>query len=135
MFAWRMRVIEERASLRSGRCRLETETLGSSAFARLRTSSACTRKRSGAWFTAADWMRCVSAVSSAFIERRSTTTSRGNAWSQRVSKPRAPEILLVSSALLARVHDLRWLAFGGFCCAFVLGLYLLWKIIRTAGGL
>jgi len=32
------------------------------------------------------------------------------------------------------VHDLRWLAFGGFCCAFVLGLYLLWKIIRTAGG-
>jgi predicted unusual protein kinase regulating ubiquinone biosynthesis (AarF/ABC1/UbiB family) len=43
--------------------------------------------------------------------------------------------LLVSSALLARVHDLRWLAFGGFCCAFVLGLYLLWKIIRTPGEL
>jgi ubiquinone biosynthesis protein len=43
--------------------------------------------------------------------------------------------LLVSSALLARVHDLRWLAFGGFCCAFALGLYLLWKIIRTPGEL
>jgi ubiquinone biosynthesis protein len=43
--------------------------------------------------------------------------------------------LLISSALLARVHDLRWFAFGGFCCAFVLGLYLVWKIIRTPGEL
>jgi ubiquinone biosynthesis protein len=43
--------------------------------------------------------------------------------------------LLVSSALLARVHDLRWLAFGGFCCAFALGLYVLWKIMRTPGEL
>ncbi|MEN3311827.1 MAG: ubiquinone biosynthesis protein [Actinomycetota bacterium] len=43
--------------------------------------------------------------------------------------------LLVSSALLARVHDLRWLAFGGFCCAFALGVYMLWKIIRTPGEL
>jgi ubiquinone biosynthesis protein len=43
--------------------------------------------------------------------------------------------LLVSSALLARVHDLRWLAFAGFCCAFALGLYLLWKIMRTPGEL
>jgi ubiquinone biosynthesis protein len=43
--------------------------------------------------------------------------------------------LLVSSALLARVHDLRWLAFAGFCCAFALGLYLVWKIIRTPGEL
>jgi hypothetical protein len=43
--------------------------------------------------------------------------------------------LLISSALLARVHDLRWFAFGGFCAAFVLGLYLLWKIIRTPGEL
>lgn len=29
--------------------------------------------------------------------------------------------LLVSSPLLARVHDLRWYAFVGFCLAFVLG--------------
>jgi len=43
--------------------------------------------------------------------------------------------LLVASALLARVHDLRWYAFGGFCAAFVLGFYMLWKIIRTPGEL
>jgi predicted unusual protein kinase regulating ubiquinone biosynthesis (AarF/ABC1/UbiB family) len=43
--------------------------------------------------------------------------------------------LLIASALLARVHDLRWAAFAGFCFAFALGLYLLWKIIRTPGEL
>jgi predicted unusual protein kinase regulating ubiquinone biosynthesis (AarF/ABC1/UbiB family) len=43
--------------------------------------------------------------------------------------------LLVASALLARVHDLRWYAFAGFCAAFALGLYMLWKIIRTPGEL
>jgi ubiquinone biosynthesis protein len=43
--------------------------------------------------------------------------------------------LLLSSALLARVHDLQWLAFGGFCLAVVLGLYMLWKIVRTPGEL
>ena len=43
--------------------------------------------------------------------------------------------LLIASALLARVHDLRWYAFGGFCAAFVLGLYMLLKIIRTPGEL
>jgi ubiquinone biosynthesis protein len=43
--------------------------------------------------------------------------------------------LLVSSALLARVHDLRWLAFAGFCVAFALGVYMVWKIIRTPGEL
>jgi ubiquinone biosynthesis protein len=43
--------------------------------------------------------------------------------------------LVIASALLARVHDLRWLAFGGFCLAFVLGLYFVWKIIRTPGEL
>jgi predicted unusual protein kinase regulating ubiquinone biosynthesis (AarF/ABC1/UbiB family) len=43
--------------------------------------------------------------------------------------------LLIASALLARVHDLRWFAFAGFCCAFVLGLYMVWKIIRTPGEL
>src|ERR671934_261597 len=43
--------------------------------------------------------------------------------------------LLIASALLARVHDLRWFAFGGFCAAFVLGVYMVWKIIRTPGEL
>jgi hypothetical protein len=43
--------------------------------------------------------------------------------------------LLVASALLAHVHDLRWCAFVGFCLAFVLGLYMVWKIIRTPGEL
>jgi hypothetical protein len=41
--------------------------------------------------------------------------------------------LLLASALLARVHDLRWAAFGLFCAAFVFGVYMLWKIIRTPG--
>jgi hypothetical protein len=44
-------------------------------------------------------------------------------------------VLLVSSALLPRVHDLRRLAFAGFCAAFALGLSLVWKIIRTPGEL
>jgi ubiquinone biosynthesis protein len=43
--------------------------------------------------------------------------------------------LLLSSALLARVHDLQWLAFGGFCLAVLLGLYMVIKIIRTPGEL
>jgi ubiquinone biosynthesis protein len=43
--------------------------------------------------------------------------------------------LLVASALLARVHDLRWFAFVGFCFAFALGVYMIWKIIRTPGEL
>ncbi len=43
--------------------------------------------------------------------------------------------LLLSSALLARVHALQWLAFGGFCLAVVLGLYMIWKIVRTPGEL
>src|SRR5438067_2477543 len=43
--------------------------------------------------------------------------------------------LLIASALLSRVHDLRWYAFGGFCAAFALGIYMVWKIIRTPGEL
>ena len=43
--------------------------------------------------------------------------------------------LLIASALLARVHDLRWYAFGGFCAAFALGLYMIWKVMRTPGEL
>jgi hypothetical protein len=43
--------------------------------------------------------------------------------------------LLVSSALLARVHDLRWLATACFVAATLLGLYMVWKITRTPGEL
>jgi ubiquinone biosynthesis protein len=43
--------------------------------------------------------------------------------------------LLVSSALIARVHDLRWVAAVGFALSFLLGLYMVWKIIRTPGSL
>jgi hypothetical protein len=43
--------------------------------------------------------------------------------------------LLVSLVLLARVHDLRWLAAAGFVAAALLGLYMVWKIIRTPGEL
>jgi ubiquinone biosynthesis protein len=43
--------------------------------------------------------------------------------------------LLVSAALLARVHDLRWIAAVGFVLASLLGLYMVWKIIRTPGEL
>jgi ubiquinone biosynthesis protein len=43
--------------------------------------------------------------------------------------------LLIASALLARVHDLRWIAFVGFALSFLLGLYMVWKIIRTPGEL
>jgi ubiquinone biosynthesis protein len=41
--------------------------------------------------------------------------------------------LLVASALMARVSHT--VAFVGFTCSFVLGLYMLWKIIRTPGEL
>jgi hypothetical protein len=43
--------------------------------------------------------------------------------------------LLLSAAILARVHDLRWEAFAGFVVAAVFGLYMVWKIIRTPGEL
>jgi hypothetical protein len=43
--------------------------------------------------------------------------------------------LLVASALIAQVHDLRYAAFGMFCAAFLFGVYLLVKIIRTPGEL
>jgi hypothetical protein len=41
--------------------------------------------------------------------------------------------LLVASALMARVSHT--VAFVGFACSFVLGLYMLWKIVRTPGEL
>jgi predicted unusual protein kinase regulating ubiquinone biosynthesis (AarF/ABC1/UbiB family) len=43
--------------------------------------------------------------------------------------------LLVASALLARVHDFRWLAVVGFVLSFLVGLYMVWKIVRTPGDL
>jgi ubiquinone biosynthesis protein len=43
--------------------------------------------------------------------------------------------LLIASALLAQVQDLRWAAFGLFCAGFLLALFMMWKIIRTPGEL
>jgi ubiquinone biosynthesis protein len=43
--------------------------------------------------------------------------------------------LLLASALLARVHRFEWMAFSGFCLAAVVGLYMLWKVIRSPGEL
>jgi len=43
--------------------------------------------------------------------------------------------LLLAAALLARIHDLRWEAFGGFVVAAVFGLDMVWKMIRTPGEL
>jgi ubiquinone biosynthesis protein len=43
--------------------------------------------------------------------------------------------LLLSSSLLVRVHDFRWLGVAGFCLAAVFGLYMIWKIVRTPGEL
>ncbi len=43
--------------------------------------------------------------------------------------------LLLASSLLVRVHDFEWLGVVGFCLAALLGLYMIWKIIRTPGEL
>jgi ubiquinone biosynthesis protein len=43
--------------------------------------------------------------------------------------------LLLASALLVRVATFRWLGVVGFCLAALLGLYMVWKIIRTPGEL
>ena len=43
--------------------------------------------------------------------------------------------LLLSSSLLVRAHSVEWLGVAGFCLAAVLGLYMIWKIIRTPGEL
>jgi ubiquinone biosynthesis protein len=53
----------------------------------------------------------------------------------RVGSAMIVAALLIASALLARVHDLRWFAFVGFALSFLLGLYMVWKIIRTPGEL
>jgi ubiquinone biosynthesis protein len=43
--------------------------------------------------------------------------------------------LLLASSLLVRAHSVEWLGVAGFCLAAVLGLYMVWKIIRTPGEL
>ncbi|MDX6481609.1 MAG: ubiquinone biosynthesis protein [Gaiellaceae bacterium] len=43
--------------------------------------------------------------------------------------------LLLSSSLLVRVVRFEWLGIAGFSLAAVLGLYMVWKIIRTPGEL
>jgi hypothetical protein len=57
------------------------------------------------------------------------------AWAYTQAEPLLRLPRRVASALLARVHDLRWIAAVGFVLAFVLGLYMIWKIIRTPGEL
>jgi ubiquinone biosynthesis protein len=43
--------------------------------------------------------------------------------------------LLLASSLLVRANNVEWLGIVGFCLAGVLGLYMIWKIIRTPGEL
>jgi ubiquinone biosynthesis protein len=43
--------------------------------------------------------------------------------------------LLLASSLLVRAKHVEWLGVAGFCLAGVLGLYMIWKIIRTPGEL
>jgi ubiquinone biosynthesis protein len=43
--------------------------------------------------------------------------------------------LLLASSLLVRSDKVEWLGIAGFCLAAVLGLYMIWKIIRTPGEL
>jgi ubiquinone biosynthesis protein len=43
--------------------------------------------------------------------------------------------LLLASALIVRVHRFEWLGVGGFALAGLLGLYMVWKIVRTPGEL
>jgi len=43
--------------------------------------------------------------------------------------------LLLASSLLVRANSVEWLGIAGFCLAAVLGLYMIWKIIRTPGEL
>jgi ubiquinone biosynthesis protein len=43
--------------------------------------------------------------------------------------------LLLASSLLVNANKVEWLGVAGFCLAAVLGLYMIWKIIRTPGEL
>jgi hypothetical protein len=43
--------------------------------------------------------------------------------------------LLLASSIIVRVHRFEWVGIAGFALAGVLGLYMVWKIIRTPGEL
>jgi ubiquinone biosynthesis protein len=43
--------------------------------------------------------------------------------------------LLLSSSIIVRVHRFEWLGIAGFALAGLLGIYMVWKIIRTPGEL
>jgi ubiquinone biosynthesis protein len=43
--------------------------------------------------------------------------------------------LLLASAIIVRVHRFEWVGIAGFALAGLLGLYMVWKIIRTPGEL
>jgi ubiquinone biosynthesis protein len=43
--------------------------------------------------------------------------------------------LLLSSSLLVNANKVEWLGVAGFCLAGAIGLYMIWKIIRTPGEL
>jgi ubiquinone biosynthesis protein len=43
--------------------------------------------------------------------------------------------LLLASSIIVRVHRFEWVGIAGFALAVALGLYLMWKIIRTPGEL
>jgi predicted unusual protein kinase regulating ubiquinone biosynthesis (AarF/ABC1/UbiB family) len=43
--------------------------------------------------------------------------------------------LLLASSIIVRVHRFEWVGIVGFALAVVLGLYMMWKIIRTPGEL
>jgi ubiquinone biosynthesis protein len=43
--------------------------------------------------------------------------------------------LLLSSSIIVRVHRFEWIGIAGFALAGLLGLYMIWKIVRTPGEL
>jgi hypothetical protein len=43
--------------------------------------------------------------------------------------------LLLSSSIIVRVHRFEWIGVVGYALAGLLGLYMVWKIIRTPGEL
>jgi ubiquinone biosynthesis protein len=43
--------------------------------------------------------------------------------------------LLLSSSIIVRVHRFEWIGIAGYALAVALGLYMMWKIIRTPGEL
>jgi hypothetical protein len=43
--------------------------------------------------------------------------------------------LLLSSSIIVRVHRFEWIGIAGYALAGLLGVYMIWKIIRTPGEL